>query len=237
MDFKDLFDRWKIEFKFDAFIGDGIVDVKLYEEPHILFVLRDMNCREERDLCNDLRTDGSGWKTWNNAARWIEALLDGNKEYPESIDKEKRAAQMKRISVMNLKKEGGGSRTDGAVLLEVVKNQRKYIFEEIKLCDPEIIIGCGLSGSGIKGNATLLKEYIFENTSEWKVLKSTSLDREWWYYYANVDGKCIPVIEFCHPQVTTLNKKRGHNLFRCLYNDVLLIRETFIKNDVNKGAY
>lgn len=92
------------EFCFDAFISDGIVDAEYYENPHILFVLRDMNCQSERNLCDELRKNGSGWKTWNNIGRWSKALLDGNEEYPHDMSKERRVEQLKRIAVMNLKK-------------------------------------------------------------------------------------------------------------------------------------
>lgn len=69
MSFDELFAKWKAAHHFNAFIRDGIVDPEHYETPHILFVLRDMNCQSERDLCADLRRDGSGWKTWNNIGR------------------------------------------------------------------------------------------------------------------------------------------------------------------------
>lgn len=231
MDFDTLFERWKNEYPFHAFIRDGIVDSEYYGSPHVLFILRDMNCKTERDLCADLCRDGSGWRTWNNIGRWTKALLDGSNEYPKDMSKEKRIAQLKRIAVLNLKKEGGGSRTDGNELLDAVKSQRDRIFEEICLCDPGIIICCGLTASGIIGNAALLKEYILPSTTEWKSFRSKTFSRDWWYYHAKVNGKQIPVISFCHPQVTNLGGNRGHeNLFMPLYRDMLYIRELFLKN-------
>ncbi len=228
MSFHELFQHWKLNFDFEAFISDGIVDEKYYEAPHVLFVLRDMNCKEERDLCKDLRTDGSGWKTWNNVARWIIALLDGNIEYPYEIPKEKRVEQLKRIAVMNLKKEHGGAHVDGEKLKKAVMDHKDYILEEVNLCDPKIIICCGLSSVGVTGNAVLMKEYIFSDTSEWKYLDSAKLNRSWRYYYAFIDEKMVPVVEFCHPQVTVLAKKRGHELFDALYYDMLKIKEMLL---------
>ena len=90
MNFDALFIKWKSKYDFNAFIRDGIVDSEHYDIPHILFVLRDMNCQSERDLCADLRKDGSGWKTWNNIGRWTKALLDGSEEYPQDMSAEKR---------------------------------------------------------------------------------------------------------------------------------------------------
>ena len=85
MDFETLFTEWTASREFAGFVRDGIIDPGNYERPHILFVLRDMNCHEEKDLCECLRTDGSGWKTWNNIGRWTKALLDGSEGYPGCI--------------------------------------------------------------------------------------------------------------------------------------------------------
>ena len=225
MSFEKLFAEWKERFSFHAFIREGIVDGNRYEEPHILFVLRDMNCQSERDLCADLRQNGSGWKTWNNIGRWTKALLDGCEEYPWAMSKDKRVEQLKRVAVMNLKKEGGTSRANGRELEKSVKEQKEMIFKEICLCDPSVMICCGLTASGILGNAALLKDYVFDESTEWKSLKSENLHREWWYYYTKINGKDVPVVSFCHPQVTCLGKARGHEaLFIPLYKDMLRIR-------------
>lgn len=234
MSFEKMFAQWKEEHRINAFISDEIVDVKNYEEPHVLFILRDMNCEEERDLCKDLRSDGSGWKTWNNIGRWTKALLDGNEIYPRDMSKTNRIAQLRRIAVLNLKKEGGRNRTKGNELLQSVQEQHKEIYDEICLCDPQIIICCGLSASGIIGNATLLKEYVFPNSTEWSSVKSPYFDREWSCYFTDINNRRVPVISYCHPQVTLLEKKRGHeNLFEPLYRDMLLIRKLFLENRKN----
>lgn len=226
----ELFGEWKSEFEFNAFISDGVVDFLNYETPHILFVLRDMNCGDERDLCEDLKDHGSGHKTWNNVGRWIKALLDGDDEYPYDMSSPKRAEQLRRVAVMNLKKEGGTSRVNGEELTESVEKHRSYIFREIELCDPDIIICCGLPIKGALSNAELLYNNVFENVSEWKQLESTSLPRKWWYYKTTINEKEIPVISFCHPQVTNLGGNRGHeNLFKPLYKDMLNIRSEFLK--------
>lgn len=88
--------------------------------------------------------------------------------------------------------------------------QHKRILDEIYLCDPDIIICCGLTASGITGNATLLKDYVLPNSTEWNSFRSISFDRDWWYYFTEINGKSIPIISFCHPQVTNLEGCRGH---------------------------
>lgn len=232
MSFNALFAKWKATHNFNAFIRDGIVDPEHYETPHILFVLRDMNCQSEHDLCADLRRDGSGWKTWNNIGRWTKALLDGDEEYPQDMSMMSRVEQLKRVAVMNLKKEGGVSRIAGNELLEAVHAQHEMIYEELCLCDPSIIICCGLASSGITGNATLLKEYVLPFSTEWASFRSKSFDRDWWYYFTVINEKQIPVISFCHPQVTNLEGVRGHEkLFLPLYRDMLHIRKIFLLTD------
>lgn len=231
MNFEDLFTKWNAQYNFDAFIRDGIVDTHHYESPHILFVLRDMNCQHERDLCADLRRDGSGWKTWNNIGRWTKALLDGEEEYPQDMSTANRVTQLKRIAVMNLKKEGGDRRAVGNKLLETVQTQHDLIYEEICLCNPSIIICCGLPIKGCPSNADLLWHYVFPVRSEWGNFRSVKLPQVWRFYSATINEKNVPVISFCHPQATNLCGCRGHeNLFTPLYQDMLHIRKKFLKN-------
>lgn len=224
-----LLKRWQKKYKFSAFIRDGIVNPQYYAKPHILFVLRDMNWSDPYDLCLDLRKRGSGWKTWNNVSRWIKALLDGNEEYPRKINAAQRIEQTGRVSVLNLKKEGGGSRAKGEELVAAVREQHEEIYEEITLCEPDLIVCCGISSSNIKGNAWLLKDYVFAKSSDWATFIGEGTQKEWWFYNAEISGKEISVISFCHPQVTVLDGKRGHdNLFEPLYRDMLQIGELFL---------
>jgi len=224
-----LLSEWQKDFTFHSFIKDGIVDPSHYEAPHILFVLRDMNCQEDFDLRQHLREYGSGWKTWNNIGRWTKALLDNNAEYPADMSQPVRIKEVRRIAAMNLKKEGGYSRAVGSELLESVRTQKDYILKEIELCDPQIIIACGLSSSSMTGNAALLHQFIYNRIPEWETLKSPNWDKEWYYFRAPINGRLVPVISFCHPQVTTMSGLRGHDLFTLLYEDMRFIRKTFLE--------
>ena len=226
---RDLFLRWQKEYSFNAFIDDGIVCPECYANPHVLFVLREMNCQASMSLCDDLLTRGSGFKTWNNVGRWARALLDGKEEYPYDMSQEKRIEQLKRIAVLNLKKEGGRSRIIGKELLKAVESQHNFIYDEISLCDPDIIICCGLAVKGAHSNAALIRKNVLSDCTEWEKFSSQKLNREWWYYYSAINGKEVPVVSFCHPQVTNLCGKRGHEeLFVPLYEDMLFIRNKFL---------
>ena len=231
-EFTQLFEKWQKEFSFKAFVHDGIVDEERYERPHIVFVLRDMNNPNGGDLRKDLRNYGSGHKTWCNAARWAKALLDGTCDYPYDMSRQKRAEQMSRVAVINLKKEGGGARTNGKKLLKAVQEHKTYIRDELALCDPDIIICCGLWLKGAASNAKLLRDHVFEQSTAWDEFSSTLPERKWSFYYTTLNGKEVPVISFCHSQVSHLNKKRGHEeLFKPLYQDMLYIRERFLNHE------
>ena len=231
---KDLFIKWQKEHSFSAFIDDGIVCPECYESPHVLFVLREMNCQTPMNLCNDLLKRGSGFKTWNNVGRWTKALLDGEEEYPYDMSQEKRIEQLKRIAVLNLKKEGGGSRVEGDKLLEAVKTQKNFIYNEICMCNPDIIICCGLAVKGAAGNAMLLRDNVLSSCTKWESFHSPKLNRDWWYYYSDINGKQVPIVSFCHPQVTNLCGKRGHEeLFIPLYEDMLFIRNELLSKKID----
>lgn len=229
MTLDELFADWRIQHPFQAFIKDGVVDPDCYEEPHVLFILRDMNCREDFDLRWHLREFGSGWKTWNNIGRWTKALLDDHTEYPADMTQEVRKREVKRIAAMNLKKEGGGSRAIGIELLNAVQSQKDCILKEIELCDPRIIIACGLSSASITGSAALLHQYVFDSLPEWRKLLSPNWNREWYYFLAEINGHTVPVVSFCHPQVTTIAGLRGHQLFSILYEDMRYIRKSLLE--------
>lgn len=223
-----LFSEWKEHHTFHTFIKDGIVDPAHYESPHILFILRDMNCQEDFDLRWHLREYGSGWKTWNNIGRWTKALLDHDAEYPADMSQPARIKEVRRIAAMNFKKEGGSSRAVGSELLEAVCTQKDYILKEIELCDPQIIIACGLSSSSMMGNASLIHQFIYDGKPQWETLKSPYWEKEWYYFKASVNGRTVPVVSFCHPQVTTMAGLRGHQLFELLYKDMQHIRKVFL---------
>ena len=219
----ELLDMWKHEFSdsIEIFIKDGIICEEEYSNPHILFVMRDTNVSKEVDVREDLREWGSGWKTWNNAARWAVALLTGNIDYPLEID---RRAEMRKVAVINIKKKSGGARAYKEELQEAAKQYGNFSLREIELCDPSIIICGGF------GNADILKDYVFgELASEWKKLPAIHFAATWWYYFATINGKQIPVISFCHPQVCNFKGKRGHKeLFEPLYREMLNFRQVFL---------
>lgn len=227
---ESLFERWQQKHSFSAFIKDGIVDGAKYEKPHILFVLRDMNCSVSNDLRENLRRNGSGAKTWCNVGRWAKALLDKTDGYPYDMSPEKRIEQISRVAVMNIKKEGGVARAEGKTLILYAEEQKEFILEQIRMCDPDIIICCGQKINGALSNAEILEQKVFCLNANWNKIHSCCLPREWWYFYAEIEGKKVPVVSFCHPQVTCLCGKRGHEaLFKPLYEDMQMIGNKLLR--------
>ena len=228
---ESLFNEWQQKYPFSAFIKDGIVDIKKYESPHILFVLRDMNCSVPNDLCENLRTYGSGAKTWCNVGRWIKALLDSNEEYPYEMSSPKRIEQISRVAVMNIKKEGGTARAEGKSLVSFAREQKEMILKQIEICDPDIIICCGQGMKNAPSNAVILEKEVFGINADWYKIPSYALPRDWHYFYTEINGRKVPVVSFCHPQVTNLCGKRGHEaLFKPLYQDMQTIGEKLLRS-------
>ena len=227
---EELFKRWQEKYSFSAFIKDGIVDIAKYEKPHVLFVLRDMNCPVPNDLCENLRRKGGGAKTWCNVGRWTQALLDKNREYPYDMSPKQRIEQMSRVAVMNIKKEGGGARSVGKTLISYAEEQKELILEQIRICDPDIIICCGQQIKDGLGNAEILEQKVFGISAKWDKICSNDLRRAWWYFYAEINDKQVPVVSFCHPQATNLCGRRGHEaLFKPLYKDMQAIGNKFLR--------
>ena len=231
MTFDQLFDRWQNTFHFDAFVKDGIVNESKYEKPHILFVLRDKYDCETCDFRQTLQENGEGWKTWNNVTRWVTGILDKS-PYNDSISTDSRTSELQRVSIMNLKKECGGNRSNGKVLKKHVEDQYEFILEEILLCSPNIILACGLPTHSIESSATLLKNIVFKEleTSDYETIASINLNRNWRFFNVEIQNVTIPVIEFCHPQVTYFKGFRGHALWKYLHEDILKISTYFLKD-------
>lgn len=237
--------HWKEHREYSAFIQDGIVDLETFcrEDKKLLFILRDMNHSSgDYSLVDDLYDHGSGYKTWNNVARWIIALLDGQQNYPRDISTKQRTTQLRRVAVMNIKKEGGCNRAYREQLANAIEQDREYILNQIYMYQPDMIICCGFSSSSLIGNADLLRtgdeKYnisgVFAEKElldySWETFDSQYFDNhKWWYYYVNLDNRKIPLLSYCHPQTTNMSGKRGHeDLFEPLYRDMLLLREKIL---------
>lgn len=158
----ELFKTWRAEGgvrkPFSVFVEDGIVDENQYCGRKILFILKDLHLDEknraqyEQQGYIDMRThvcDKEDWRTWNPIAMWSKALLEDNiKSYadasPELADKQAiRDAYLSRIAFMNLKKEAGYAYASDDCILHYAEEDARFIRQQIKLIDPDLIIACG----------------------------------------------------------------------------------------------
>lgn len=131
---KRLFERWRTERGYPSFIADGVFDEKTWtaEPLKLTFVLKEAHWRNGNvDLCEWV-LDNTPWKTWNNIARWTKGMLEGG-DYPAYLSMEERNRLLSRVSFLNLKKTGGGSRTDSRELRTYAHADAPYIREQLLL--------------------------------------------------------------------------------------------------------
>lgn len=193
---RQLFQRWKAEQSYSSFISDGIFDESLWaQQPvKVTFVMKEANWENgNADLCQWLLEEhkGSYWKTWNNIARWSQALLAGG-EYPRRVSKADKTDWLSRVSFLNLKKVGGGRRTDNSVLREFAARDASYIREQLSLYAPDILICCGW---------WVVADILYQDVLPKDALgpwQKTSGGFD--YFRGQLGGKEIPVVSFYHPQ-------------------------------------
>lgn len=122
----------------------------------------------------------NGGHTWNPVCRW---LTGENRTFSLS----ERAKILKRIAVVNLKKEDGGSFTDMKALEQVVARDRSFIKRQLDIyaaVAPVVFVCCG------PGLLSMLNEFIFGNI---ELLRVQSL------VYAKPDARDVYFVAFKHP--------------------------------------
>lgn len=144
-----LFNAWGID---DALILDGIINEPKYDQAKakglgILFIAKEANTKS-----------GTGWDFrdwWNEElkyrfshaiAEWSSGILN---KFPDfNLAKDLKMDAIQSIAFMNINKKtgGGGSADRDKIIAETISFKDKLV-EEIKIIDPDIIIGCGLYGT------------------------------------------------------------------------------------------
>ncbi len=202
-----LFEKWKI--KRPNLIPDGIVNPDIYANNHtkVLYILKEVNGGENWDLRDFLR-NGAHWRTWNNIVRWQFGIeTENSTKYFDKINyvnNDIRKKYLNRISIINLKKEAGGSNSKMAEIWDYSWKDREYIKAQIELYKPDVIICCGT------GN--IVKEHkLITGIKEWK---STTNGVK---YFTNDN---TPVIDYVHPQQYRINKKKLFIDLISAYNEI-----------------
>lgn len=216
-----LFDEWVNAFEFKTFMKDGIVNEELYE--NILFIMKDVNNAVDNgidDMRIDVQTSMNSGKTWFNIARWICALLDGmgyeqlNQDIKYKYNNSWHSfqhEQLCRAAIVNIKKEAGVKCVEDNLIAKYACEQKEYLFKEITICDPAIIVVCGVNifdcAKLILGNITPID----------KARPQFEMAKDWEIGTVKLNGKDIPIVQFRHPSTGCDAEKS--------YNDMLKIRE------------
>lgn len=216
-----LLTTWKLERGYPIFTFDGVFDEETYlkQATKVLFVLKEADwpdANEDVHLVDYLLSEISPtyWKTWNNIARWAQALLEGG-EYPEYVSKGDKTYWLKRIAFVNLKKVPGGSTANTEEISKYVQNDALYLRSQIELYTPDIIICCG-RGEG--KNADLLYNYVLKDCIAESWSNNPIVDK-YNYFKVLLNGKLVPVVSFVHPQM-----RGNHEKFKKYYEDMLQVK-------------
>ena len=142
-----LFDKWIEDFpKYKGkFNRDGIINEHEYERQStkLLFLAKEPNDPKQSE--GDFRewwSKGVKYSFSHRICEWAYGLLN---DFPPVVNlpysDEKRKEVMAKIAFMNLKKSGGKASADHDAIAQTLKEEQKYILEEINIISPEVIIG------------------------------------------------------------------------------------------------
>lgn len=142
----DLFIKWErhnYEYK-DKFVKDGIINENIYKQQHIklLFIAKEQNDTKQQP--GDFRD----W--WQQEIKYVFAnriyemafgVLNNFPPLDEVDSNSNKLGTLGAIAFMNLKKIGGGANADHEAIAQTVNQDKKFILEEIRIINPDIIIG------------------------------------------------------------------------------------------------
>lgn len=220
-----LFADWKSQREYKSFTIDGVFDEEIYlkQKTKILYVLKEADWPEYKgdlNLKEYLLSEKSKnyWRTWNNIARWTKGIIEGG-EYQKYISKSDKTYWLKKIAFIELKKTTGSANSDDDEIAYYAKQDSKFIFKQIEMYSPDIIICCG---RGTGKNADLLYDYVFPKVSlsNWK---DPLTKNKYNYYVVNLCNKDIPVISFVHPQMWG-----NHEKFKQRYRAIIEIKDALL---------
>jgi hypothetical protein len=173
-------------------ITDGVVDEAEYLDARykIVYILKEVNGGKGWDLREFLR-DGGRPQTWDNIARWTEAILNLDKPrdwtYWESNSEDRRNTYLKKLCAINLKKTSGGHTSNGRDIATAAAQYQDVLKKQLVILTLIIIICCGTEQAYF--------EYLYESKNpEWRMTS-----RGVWYV---ADSRRI-IISFAHPEART----------------------------------
>lgn len=170
-------------------VEDGIVDEHEYlsAKYQIVYVLKEVNGGSKWNLKEFLYSGGRR-QTWDNIARWTEAILNVDEprtwQYWENACEARRQTYLKKIGAVNLKKTSGGHTAKGQEIFHAAIDNSNFLQKQLRLYQPDFIICCGTIDAFVASNYS-------DVNLQWKMTS-----RGIWYFN---DGHTI-VISFSHPE-------------------------------------
>ena len=233
----NLFEEWQNRHFSNGnnyFIRDGIVNQRIWDSQStkICFFLKEAYQKDvpvwdlTNWLCNENGGDGAVVKMWRTVAEFTYGLLNTNEStipsYYEakSLTQSDRSRLLQYISVVNVKKSNGESRSERGDLLKYVIADADLLRREIELISPNVIV-CGNTGS------LLRVVYGAGVDKKGNVLHDGMIDKESCEFmsshgYLRFDNKLI--IDFYHP-ANQFPKMMNFYTLCCIYQKALKEKE------------
>ena len=193
-----LFLKWKkaVDTKGTPFITDGVMDPEKWfdQRERPLFLLKEAyGGTEDWDLAADHVLCTSSGKSlpsmWTRISRWTYGMLTSEYKLPgryqpdAKVFKERGNKFVRSIAAINIKKYCGKEASDYEEIMEYAIKDAEYLREQIRLCDPTVIV-CGYTAGA------LAKLFDFGKTEHGNTE---------YYYHFELNGHEVLVIDYYHP--------------------------------------
>ena len=185
---EEFLDEWAKELP--GFIKDGVVNPQEYfsVKYKILFLLKEVNGGKDWDL-RDYLMEGGRKQTWDNGSRWVEGILNLDRETPwqdiDEVDEEYRKKWLNKIAAVNVKKVSGGHTSDMKEIYRFARENAERLCRQINMYEPDIVICGGTEGC------------YFDEIVEYDDPKWEMTSRGIWYV---VEPSKRIVISYLHPE-------------------------------------
>lgn len=170
-------------------IDDGLADEEEYLSAayKIVYILKEVNGGKGWSLREFLQNGGRA-QTWDNIARWTEAILNLDEEKPwsywEKDNEARRQTMLKKIGAVNVKKTSGGHTSNSGEIYQAALDYREILCRQMSLYKPDIVICCGTERA--------FADACFDGQEiDWRMTS-----RGIWYFIAGGAA----VISFAHPE-------------------------------------
>ena len=170
-------------------IVDGIVDEQEYlsSKLKIVYILKEANGGRNWSL-KDFLYSGGRTQTWDNISRWTEAILniDNNHNwfYWENDCEKRRNIYLKKIGVINLKKESGRHTSINKDVHKAAITNNIFLQKQLAIYKPNVVICCG--------TVDPFMDAIYPK----KKINWQTTSRGIWYF---IDNETL-IISFLHPE-------------------------------------